>query len=82
MMGMMPPKPKLASIILSSKLGGKEVEGKQDEVQSDDSVGLEAAADKIMKALEGKDKKALVEGLKDFMAMSELEEPEESEEMV
>lgn len=83
MMGMMPQRPKLASIILSAKgMDGKEEMTKCDEVQSDDSVGMEAAAEKIMKAFESKDKKALVEGLKDFMAIAELaEEPSEEEKL-
>lgn len=75
MLGMMPPSKKLASVILSSKgLDGKEKEEAQPEVQSDDSVGMEAAAEKIMKAFEAKDPKALIEGLKDFMAMVEISE--------
>jgi hypothetical protein len=88
MLGMMPPKPKLASIILSSKkMDGKEVETKQGEVQNDDSIGMEAAAEKIFKAFEEKDKKTFIEGLKDFMAMVELAEeskeiPDETEGMI
>lgn len=75
MLGMMPPPKKIASIILASKgLDGKEKEEAQPEVPSDDSVGMEAAADKIMKAFEAKDKKGLIEGLKDFFAMVEISE--------
>lgn len=75
MLGMMPPQKKIASIILAAKgMDGKEKEEVQPEVQSDDSVGMEAVADKIMKAFESKDKKALIEGLKDFMAMVEVQE--------
>lgn len=75
MLGMMPPQKKIASIILASKgMDGKEKEEAQPEVPSDDSVGMEAAAGKIIKAFESKDPKALVEGLKDFLAMVELAE--------
>lgn len=75
MLGMMPPQKKIASIILATKgMDGKEKEEVQPEVQSDDSVGMEAVADKIMKAFESKDKKALIEGLKDFFAMVEIQE--------
>ncbi len=78
MLGMMPPSKKIASIILSSKgLDGKENEETLPEVPSDDSVATEAAAEKIMKALEAKDKKALAEGLKDFLAICEMEEEQE-----
>lgn len=83
MMGMMPPRPKLASLILSSKgMDGKEEMKQDEEVQKDDSIGLEAAADKIMKAFEEKDKKALIEGLKDFLAMAETTEEETAEEKI
>lgn len=81
MLGMMPPPKKIASIILASKgMDGKEKEEAQPEVQSDDSVGMEAAAGKIIKAFESKDPKALIEGLKDFLAMVELSEEMTEEE--
>jgi co-chaperonin GroES (HSP10) len=81
MLGMMPQKKKIASVILSSKgLDGKTKEEAQPEVQNDDSVGMEAAAGKIISAFEAKDSKALVEGLKDFLAMVELDEEMSGEE--
>ena len=75
MLGMMPPKKKLASVILASKgMDGKETEEKMEEIPTDDSVGMEACAEKMMKAIESKDKMAFIEGLKDFFAMMEIEE--------
>ena len=84
MLGMMPQKPKIASIILASKgMDGKDKEEKQDKVLNDDSVGMEAAAEKIFKAFEAKDKAAFIDGMKDFMSMLDAGEeaseiPEES----
>lgn len=64
MLGMLPMNKKMASLIVE---GGMNKE--QPEVVSDGSVGLEAAAEQIVKAIESKDKKMLVSAMKGFVMM-------------
>jgi hypothetical protein len=50
--------------------------------ETDNSVALEASAEKIMSAFEQKSAKSLVSALKDFYAILEMDEEPEAEEEV
>lgn len=80
-MMLMQPK-KMASIIVSShkpdyvdNVG----ETKTSNVESDDSIGIEAAADSILSAIQAKDSKKLVQSLKNFFYLCEESEDESEE---
>ena len=76
-MGMIGNQKKLASVILGTPDG----EMKQEqEVINESDLALESVAEKILEAIEQKDKKAIIDALKDFMTLHEsLEEPMETE---
>jgi len=78
MLGMMPQNKKIASIILGGSKPSEDVEGP--EVQEDSSVAVESVAEKILKAIETKDKMMLIEGLRDFMDI--IEEKDEAQDMM
>lgn len=62
-----------------SGLGAPEQEAKPDNVEQDASIGLDTAAEEILKAVESKSPKALVEALKSFMEMCDYEEADSDE---
>lgn len=65
MLGMMPKKSKIASVILAGTEGLK----KGPEVPEEKGLAMDACAEKIMGAIEAKDKQALVAALEDFVSM-------------
>lgn len=60
---------KIASVIVNESKNG-ETSGPESH-QNDDSYGMEACAEKMMKAMESKDVKALASALKEAFAMAE-----------
>jgi len=73
---MNPNKDKIASLILSKRPpdGGPETMTEGPEVQDDSSIGLEAAASKILSAIEAKDAKMLAGGLQDFLDLADSDD--------
>lgn len=61
-------------LIGSKKDDGTETLEQGPEVQNDSEVAMEAVATKIMTAIEKKDKKAFIDGLRDFMDIIETED--------
>lgn len=84
MIGMMPPNKKIATLILQKKKpNGEETSEVGPEIQEDDDIAMDTVADKIMGALEAKDKKAFIAGLKDFLDIIGADEAEdESDDVV
>ena len=90
MMILAPQKKKLATLVVErmgkkpgfvQKLGEESApDGMGEEAEMDDSVGLEACAEDIIKAMESKSTKALALALKDFFIMINDEEPMEEPE--
>jgi hypothetical protein len=72
-------KKKSVSLIMSKMLGKPEVEEApvEDGAEQDDSVGMEAAADELLQAIEMKSSKGIVQAIKSMiqMASSEPESP-------
>jgi hypothetical protein len=71
MLGMMPQKKKMASTILDDIENG-EMKKKPD-IQVDADMGLEAAAQDCISAVEKKDPKALVSAMRNLFSMLESE---------
>lgn len=66
---------KLAQMLIGSKKDdGTEALEQGPEVQNDSEIAMDAVATKIMSAFEKKDKKALIEGLRDFMDIIQSED--------
>lgn len=81
MMGMMPPNKKIAAMILSTKKpDGSEETKAGDDVVQDDDMAMDSVASKIMGAIEAKDKKALIDGLKDFLAIADTDDKGDDQE--
>lgn len=77
MMGMIGNNKKLASVILGTPDG--EIK-EQPEVINESEMALDSVAEKLLEAIDAKDKKAIVDALKDFMTLHEsIEEPMETE---
>lgn len=76
---MNPNKDKIASLILASRPpdGGPESVTQGPEVENDSSVGLDAAGQKILNAIETKDLNMLVGGLMDFLTLADTNEESE-----
>lgn len=81
------PKAKLASVIMGHVAKPSFAQGigepssaepiDMEKPQEDASMGLEASAEKMMKAFESKDVKSLVSALQDFISMSDSDDGEE-----
>lgn len=72
-------KKKQATLIVSKLSGNVEPKPMVDGAEQDASMGLDAAAEEILQAIESRDKSALKSALKSFMEMCEYEEPEAEE---
>lgn len=73
-------KKKLATIIVGNMKADKpEMPPMKDEVEQDDSIAKESAAQDLLSAIEQKNTKGIVEAITNLMELCEYEEPEQSE---